>query len=90
MKFAGRDHHPSAFTMWMAGGGVKGGFGYGETDEIGFLPVVNPVQVQDLHRTMLHLLGMEHDRLTYPISGGLQQRLTTVTKQASLLRDIIV
>ena len=89
MKFAGRDHHPSAFTMWMAGGGVKGGTSYGETDEIGFLPVVNPVQVQDLHRTMLHLLGMDHERLTYPISGGLNQRLTTVTKQASLLKDIL-
>ena len=90
MKFAGRDHHPSAFTMWMAGGGIKGGMGYGETDEIGFLPVVNPVQIQDLHRTMLHLLGMDHERLTFPVSGGLNQRLTTVTKQASLLKDILV
>ena len=89
MKFAGRDHHPSAFTMWMGGGGVKGGFSYGETDEIGFLPVVNPVQVQDLHRTKLHLLGLDHERLTYPWAGGLNQRLTTVTKEASLLSDIL-
>jgi hypothetical protein len=89
MKFAGRDHHPSAFTMWMAGGGVKGGFSYGETDEIGFLPVVNPVQVQDLHRTKLHLLGLDHERLTYPWAGGLNQRLTTVTKESSLLGDIL-
>ncbi len=61
----GRDHNPHAFTTWMAGGGVKGGVHYGETDEIGHKAVTNRVSVNDLHATMLHLLGIDHERLTY-------------------------
>jgi len=85
----GRDHHPFCYTLWLAGGGVKRGHAFGETDEIGFQPATHPVQVQDLHATLLHLLGMDHTRLTYPIAGGLNQRLTTVTKTSTLLTDIL-
>ena len=65
----GRDHHPRCFTMWMAGGGVKGGFEYGETDELGFSVIDNGVHVHDLPATMLHLLGMDHKRLTFRFGG---------------------
>ncbi|KAB2654502.1 MAG: DUF1501 domain-containing protein [Verrucomicrobia bacterium] len=84
----GRDHHPFAFTIWLAGGGVKGGTSYGATDELGFQVVENPVQTQDLHATLLHALGFQHEKLTYPVAGGLNTRLTTVTKKATVLRDI--
>jgi hypothetical protein len=73
----GRDHNPHAFTYWMAGGGVKGGTLYGETDEIGFKAVENRVHVNDLHATILHLLGLEHTKLTYRLSGR-DFRLTDV------------
>lgn len=88
-KSPGRDHHPFCYTVWMAGGGVKPGISYGESDDIGFLPVVNPVQIQDLHATMLNQLGFDHTKLTYPIAGGLNTRLTTVTKSATVLKDIL-
>src|SRR5690606_24912069 len=58
--FAGRDHNPHAFTIWMAGAGVKPGFSYGETDEMGYTPAVNPVPLQDFHATLLHLLGFDY------------------------------
>jgi len=77
MKFIGRDHHPDAFTIWLAGGGVKQGFSYGETDEIGFSVAQSPVTIRDLHATLLHLLGMRYDRLVYPFQG-LDQKLTGV------------
>jgi uncharacterized protein (DUF1501 family) len=88
MKFVGRDHHPSAFTIWMAGGGVKGGTWYGETDEMGYEVVKNPVEVRDLHATMLYLLGFDHRKLIYPFQG-LDQRLTGV-KPAKVIGEIIV
>ena len=73
----GRDHNPHAFTNWMVGGGIKGGVNYGETDEIGHKAVVNKVTVNDLHATILHLLGMDHERLTYRYNGR-DFRLTDV------------
>ncbi len=73
----GRDHHPYGFSMWLAGGGVKGGTTYGATDEYGYYAVENKVTVHDLHATVLHLLGLDHKRLTFP-SGGREMRLTDV------------
>ena len=73
----GRDHNPHAFTVWMAGGGVKGGFHYGESDEIGFKAAVNKVSVHDFHATILAALGLDHEKLTYKFQG-LDQRLTGV------------
>jgi hypothetical protein len=73
----GRDHNPYGFSIWMAGGGVKGGITYGETDEFGYKVVENRVEIHDLHATMLHLLGVEHTKLTYRFSGR-DMRLTDV------------
>ncbi|MEI8381346.1 MAG: DUF1501 domain-containing protein [Planctomycetota bacterium] len=73
----GRDHHPQAYTMWMAGGGIKRGLVYGSTDDLGFHVVDNPVHVHDLQATILHLLGMDHERLTY-FHAGREFRLTDV------------
>jgi uncharacterized protein (DUF1501 family) len=77
-KFLGRDHHPRAFTVWMAGGGVKAGAVVGATDELGYNPVEDPVDVHDLHATILHLLGLDHTRLTYRFQGR-DFRLTDVS-----------
>jgi hypothetical protein len=76
-KQTGRDHNPHAFTYWFAGGGVKGGVHYGETDEVGHKAAVDRVSVNDLHATVLHLLGLEHTKLTYRYNGR-QFRLTDV------------
>lgn len=73
----GRDHHPYGFTMWLAGGGVRGGMTYGATDELGWDAVENPVHVHDLHATILHLLGLDHEQLTYRYAGR-DFRLTDV------------
>jgi hypothetical protein len=73
----GRDHNPFGFTMWMAGGGVKPGLTYGATDEFGYFAVENKVHVHDLHATMLHLLGIDHTKLTFRYSGR-EMRLTDV------------
>ncbi|MFO0783345.1 MAG: DUF1501 domain-containing protein [Phycisphaerales bacterium] len=73
----GRDHHPRCFTVWMAGGGVKPGIVYGKTDDFSYNIVENPVEVHDLHATMLHLLGLDHKRLTYRHQGR-DYRLTDV------------
>jgi hypothetical protein len=73
----GRDHNPYGFTMWMAGGGVKGGTVYGATDEFGFQAVEKPVSIHDLHATVLHLLGIDHEKLTYRYAGR-DFRLTDV------------
>jgi len=73
----GRDHHPRCFTVWMAGGGVKPGFSYGETDDFSYNIASNPVHVHDLHATILHLMGVEHTRLTYRFQGR-DYRLTDV------------
>jgi len=73
----GRDHNHWGFSLWMAGGGIQGGKVYGATDEFGFQAVENPVSVHDLHATMLHLLGFDHERLTYRHAGR-DFRLTDV------------
>ncbi len=73
----GRDHHPNAFTMWMAGAGLKHGMHYGSSDEVGYSTAENPLQVYDYHATVLHLLGIDHKRLTY-YHNGIQRRLTDV------------
>ena len=74
---AGRDHHPRCFTMWLAGGGVRSGFTYGATDDFSYNVAENPVQVRDLHATVMRLLGIDHERLTYRFQG-LDFRLTGV------------
>ncbi len=73
----GRDHHKEAFSMWLAGGGVKRGFSYGETDELGYNVVKDPLHVHDLNATVLHLLGLNHERLTFKYQGR-EYRLTDV------------
>lgn len=73
----GRDHNPWGYTVWLAGGGVRGGMAYGATDEVGLRAVEKPVHVHDLHATILHLLGLDHERLTY-FHQGRDQRLTDV------------
>ena len=73
----GRDHHNKGFSIWMAGGGVKPATSYGATDELGYHAVENPVDVHDLHATMLHLLGIGHTRLTYRFQGR-DYRLTDI------------
>jgi hypothetical protein len=73
----GRDHHNRCFTVWLAGGGVKKGHVHGETDEFGFNVVRDPVHVHDLNATLLHLLGLDHERLTYRFQGR-DYRLTDV------------
>jgi hypothetical protein len=78
----GRDHHKDAFCVWLAGGGVKGGMTYGRTDDLGYLPVENPVHVRDFHATLLHLLGIDHERLTYRYQGR-QFRLTDIGGQVA-------
>ena len=75
--FPGRDHHPRAFTIWMAGGGVKAGLSLGQTDELGYNVVEDPVDVHDLHATILHLMGLDHTKVTYR-SQGRNFRLTDV------------
>ncbi len=74
----GRDHHPYGFTMWLAGGGVRGGLAHGETDEFGWDAIQDRVHVHDLHATILHLLGLDHERLTYRHAGR-DYRLTDVS-----------
>jgi hypothetical protein len=85
-KINGRDHNHYGFTVWMAGGGVKGGQVYGATDEFGFKAVENPVHVHDLHATMLHLLGFDHKRLTFRYAGR-DFRLTDV--HGNVVKDLI-
>ena len=82
----GRDHHPYAFTTWMAGGGVKPGISYGETDDLAMSVVSNPVHVHDLQATVLHLLGVDHERLTYKFQGR-NFRLTDV--HGMVVKDIL-
>ncbi len=74
----GRDHNPHGFLVWLAGGGIKGGVSYGETDDIGYKVASDPVSVHDLHATILHLLGLDHKRLTYRLNGR-EFRLTDVS-----------
>jgi hypothetical protein len=85
-KINGRDHNHYGFTVWMAGGGVKGGTVYGATDPFGFAAAENPVHVHDLHATMLHLLGFDHEKLTYRYAGR-DFRLTDV--HGDVIRDLL-
>ncbi len=82
----GRDHNPGAFTAWMAGGGIKGGTAYGSTDDLGFKAAENPAYSYELHATALHLLGLDHEKLSY-YHNGIQRRLTDV--HGHVLEDII-
>jgi hypothetical protein len=82
----GRDHHPDVFTTWMAGAGLKPGISYGESDEVGYKPVANPVSVYDFHATILRLLGIDHERLTY-YHNGIERRLTDV--HGHVVEDIL-
>jgi uncharacterized protein (DUF1501 family) len=82
----GRDHNPFGFSIWLAGAGVRGGMTYGSTDEYGYKAVDKPVEIHDLHATMLHLLGVDHTRLTVPF-GGREMRLTDV--HGHLIHDIL-
>jgi hypothetical protein len=83
----GRDHHPRCFSGWMAGGGIKGGQMYGQTDEFSYNVVKDPVAIRDLHATMLHQLGIDHKKLTFPFQG-LDQKLTGV-EPARVVTDIL-
>ena len=88
-KNYGRDHHPKCFTIWMAGGGVKGGVVHGETDDFSYNILRDPVHVRDLNATILHQLGIDHRRLTYKFQG-LDQRLTGVEGEARIVKPILV
>ena len=77
VPFIGRDHHIDAYTMWMAGGGIKGGITHGETDPIGFFGIKDQVHVHDLQATILHTLGIDHEKLTYRFQSR-DYRLTDV------------
>ena len=83
----GRDHHPRCFTIWMAGGGVKAGGVFGETDEMSYNIVKDPVHVRDLHATILHLMGIDHERFSFK-SQGLDQKLTGVVA-ANVVKGIL-
>jgi len=83
----GRDHHPRCFSGWLAGGGIKGGMHYGETDDFSYNVVKDPVRVRDLHATMLHLLGVDHEQLIFPFQG-LDQKLTGV-EESKVINSII-
>ncbi|MGE0760663.1 MAG: DUF1501 domain-containing protein, partial [Pirellulaceae bacterium] len=83
----GRDHHLAGFTMWLAGGGFQGGTSYGATDELGYHALENRVSVHDLHATMLHQLGIDHTKFTYPFQG-LDMRLTGV-EPARIIREVL-
>ena len=83
---AGRDHHKDAFTVWMAGGGTKGGYTHGATDEFGYEVAENGVHVHDFNATILHLMGIDHERLTFRYQGR-QFRLTDV--HGHVVKEII-
>ena len=84
---AGRDHHVKGFSMWMAGGGVKPGMSYGETDELGYNAAKDIVHVRDFHATLLHLLGIDHHRFSTKFQG-LDMRLTGV-EPAKVIKEIL-
>jgi hypothetical protein len=86
-KEQGRDHNPKGFLYWLAGGGVKGGHSHGETDELGMEAAVDRHHIRDLHATILHLMGLDHRKLTY-FYGGLDQKLTGV-QEARVIREML-
>jgi arylsulfatase A-like enzyme len=83
----GRDHHPRNFSIWMAGGGIKPGISYGQTDDFSYNVTENPVEVHDLNATIMHLLGLNHKQLTYRFQGR-DYRLTDV--HGNVVKDILV
>jgi hypothetical protein len=83
----GRDHHVSGYTIWLAGGGMKKGITYGATDEMGMSAVENKLDIHDIHATILHLLGLDHERLTFRF-GGRDMRLTDV--KGRVVKDVLV
>ena len=87
-KQRGRDHNHYGFTTWLAGGGSKGGYTHGSTDEFGYAAVEDPVHVRDMHATILHLLGFDHEKFTYRYAG-LDFRLTGVADKVSVVHDLI-
>ena len=82
----GRDHNPNGFTIWLAGAGVKGGYHHGATDDFGYKAMIDKVHVNDLHATLLRLLGLDHERLTYRFNGR-DFRLTDVGGE--VMKDIL-
>ena len=82
----GRDHHPRCFSIWLAGGGIRGGARYGQSDDLGFKVAENSAYSYDLHATALHLLGLDHERLTY-YHDGIRRRLTDV--HGHLVKNIL-
>jgi hypothetical protein len=86
--FIGRDHHTNAYTMWMAGGGIKPGLSYGQTDEFGYFPVEHPVGIRDIQATIEHLVGLDPYRFSYAYQG-LNNRLIGPTDEGKVLRDIL-
>ncbi|MGK0139302.1 MAG: hypothetical protein ACI9DJ_002761, partial [Algoriphagus sp.] len=82
----GRDHHPRCFSIWMAGGGIKPGIVYGETDELGYNIIKDPVHVHDFHATILHQMGLNHEQLIYKHMGR-RFRLTDVA--GNVVKDIL-
>ena len=81
----GRDHNPYGFTIWMAGGGVRSGFSYGQTDEFGYKAIENPVSMNDLHATILHLMGIDHEALTFFFNGREQ---TMTNSLGHIVKDL--
>jgi len=84
----GRDHNPHGFSFWLAGGGVKGGTVYGRTDDFGYAAVENPVRIADLHATVLHQLGLQHDRLTFEFEG--REETLTGVEPARVVKELLV
>lgn len=86
--YIGRDHHPYAFTMWMAGGGIQGGLAYGQTDEFGYYPVESPVTIRDIQATIQNVMGLDPHRFRY-LYQGLDNRLIGPTDEAHILADVL-
>jgi uncharacterized protein (DUF1501 family) len=84
----GRDHHPNAFSMFMAGGGAKPGSIYGKTDELGWAPIADPVHINDFQATLLHMFGMDHRQLTFR-HQGIDKRLTSITRKSSVIHQLL-
>ena len=85
----GRDHHPRCYSIWLAGGGIQGGLVHGETDDFSYNITRDPVHIRDLNATILHCLGIDHARLTFPFQG-LDQRLTGVEEEARVVNEILI
>ncbi len=84
----GRDHHPNAFSVFTAGGGSRGGYTHGETDEVGWNPAVDPVHVNDFQATLLKLFGLDHMKITFR-HQGVDKRLTNITREAQVIEELI-